>query len=175
MVASVNPRRILFGHLFLALTLQPACADDQEQESATTKGEEEDKPSKEAGSQNENNKSDQDTNSGSEDDKPSESQGEAVPEEYRGQENPFELDDTQAVEAGKRIYEEDCEGCHGRSGEGGFPGTPDFTSAEAKSWKADWLLWKISDGSGEMMPAYKGILSTEEIWQSITFLRSLAQ
>lgn len=178
--SSSTGRQLFCAYCIAAISSQLSCASAENEKSESssevskenTQDEEPDAPgSKKNGAEDSKNAKE----SASENDSPSEPEDEAIPKEYIDQENPFALDDSKALEAGKRIYEEDCEGCHGRSGEGGFPGTPDFSSAKAKTWKSDWLLWKISDGSGEMMPAYKGILSKEQIWQSITFIRSLAK
>lgn len=102
------------------------------------------------------------------------SEQEPVPKEYRGKENPFKSDDADAVKAGKALYVEHCQGCHAPDGKGELPGMPDLRTPKAAKWPDDRLLWKVSDGSGDAMPGSKGILSEEEIWQSITYVRTLS-
>lgn len=97
-----------------------------------------------------------------------------VPKEYKGKKNPFQTDDTDAVNAGKTLYDEHCVGCHAPDGKGELPGMPDLRTPTAAKWPDDRLLWKVSDGSGDAMPGSKGILSVEEIWQSITYVRTLS-
>lgn len=96
-----------------------------------------------------------------------------VPDEFKDKKNPFEEDDKTALKAGEALYEEHCEGCHGKDGSGELPGMPDMSSEEAGQWPVDWTYWKVLKGSSEMMPAAEGVLSEEEIWQCITYVRSL--
>jgi mono/diheme cytochrome c family protein len=38
----------------------------------------------------------------------------------------------------------------------------------------DYLFWRISEGKpGTSMVAWKGILTEEQIWQTVSFIRSL--
>lgn len=97
-----------------------------------------------------------------------------VPDEFKGKTNPFEDDDAKALEAGEALYEEHCQGCHGKEGGGEIPGMPDMSTKSLKEWPDDWTYWKVLKGSSEMMPAAEGVLSEEEIWQCITYVRTLA-
>lgn len=98
-----------------------------------------------------------------------------VPDEFKGKKNPFDADDKEAQEAGKPLYEEHCEGCHGKDGTGELPGIPDMTTKSLTKWPDDWTYWKVLKGGSEMMPAAEGILSEEEIWQCITYVRSFGK
>ena len=55
---------------------------------------------------------------------------------------------------------------------------PKPLATEMKSLQDDYLFWRISEGGAfapfaSAMPAWKSILSADEIWQVIAFLRTL--
>ncbi len=89
--------------------------------------------------------------------------------------NPF-ADDAQAAAAGKKLYlDVGCYGCHGRGGGGGMG--PSLVDRE---WRygggSDAAVFQsIKDGRPRGMPAWGSRLSDEEIWQIITFLRSISE
>lgn len=103
-----------------------------------------------------------------------EENAEEVPEEFKGKKNPFDSDDAEALKAGKALYDEHCEGCHAKDGTGELPFCPDFTGDKAAKWSAARLCWKVTKGSGDMMPGSEGILSEEEIWQVITYVQAFS-
>lgn len=98
-----------------------------------------------------------------------------VPDEFKDKKNPFENDDKDALKAGKELFVEHCEGCHGEDGGGEIPGMPDMSTEAAGEWPDNWTFWKVLKGGSEMMPASEGILSEEEIWECITYVRSLVK
>jgi mono/diheme cytochrome c family protein len=70
--------------------------------------------------------------------------------------------------------------CHGPQGHGDGPAGQSLEPrpgnlAEVQSRaEDDYLFWRIHDGKpGTAMVAWKGILSDEQIWQAIAFLRTL--
>ncbi len=73
---------------------------------------------------------------------------------------------------GRELYTTHCAICHGKSGRGVMPGTPDFTRGDALLRSDSALLNGIKAGKGAM-PAYYGMLTDREILDIITFLRSL--
>lgn len=186
--ASFAQRKLFGSGWMLALAaLLFACSPEKSEKSGE---EDEDKSNqkdgaddgaKEGSSQDEDSSESSGTSSGEDNDSSEGDSGtgdssgqEPVPQEYRGKENPFKSDDADAVKAGKALYGEHCEGCHGSDGKGELPGMPDLRTPKAAKLPDDRLLWKVSDGSGDAMPGSKGILSEEEIWQSITFVRTLS-
>jgi mono/diheme cytochrome c family protein len=90
--------------------------------------------------------------------------------------NPFDPSDAQAIQAGGSIYDSQCAACHGADGSGGLPNTPDFTSSAInRDLRANpnASYCALAEGEGAM-PGFQRTLTTDQIWQVITFLRSLA-
>lgn len=104
-----------------------------------------------------------------------------VPEPFRGLENPFSPADAEAVAAGETVWGQ-CAGCHGADGEGSDLFTPPAVAFnnDNSTYADDYLFWRIRTGGmsgpdGSAMPAYpESALSDDEVWQVISFLRSLA-
>jgi len=104
------------------------------------------------------------------------------PAEYAGKTNPL-ANDPAAAQAGKQIYESDCSTCHGTDARGDGPAAASLDPkpidlADRQTNLSDaYFFWRISEGSAMLsidsqMPAWKGILSDEQIWQVITYLRT---
>jgi mono/diheme cytochrome c family protein len=77
---------------------------------------------------------------------------------------------------GKTIYLKRCASCHGQKGDGlGFRSNlPNFTDAKAMAAKTDQELFdKISNGGkGTGMPAWKKILSEQDRWHVLAYIRT---
>jgi mono/diheme cytochrome c family protein len=84
--------------------------------------------------------------------------------------------------AGSEAFSHYCVACHGMDGqntgvpfaESMSPPVASLNSSEVQSYTDGQLKWVIDNGiepSG--MPASKGILSDEEIWSTILFIRHL--
>lgn len=100
-----------------------------------------------------------------------------VPEEYARKTNPF---GSEAADEGAMIFKTNCETCHGPQGHGDGPAgqsldpKPKDLSELQKIAGDDYLFWRISAGKeGTSMVAWKGILSEEQIWQVVSFIRTL--
>ena len=100
-----------------------------------------------------------------------------VPAEFAGQTNPLGAD---AAAAGAEIFKNNCVTCHGEQGHGDGPAgaalnpqpknLPDLASAVGD----DYLYWRINAGKpGTSMVAWKGILTDEQTWQVVSFIRTL--
>jgi mono/diheme cytochrome c family protein len=70
--------------------------------------------------------------------------------------------------------------CHGAQGHGDGPASgsldpqPKNLAILQQSVGDDYLFWRISTGKpGTSMVAWKGILTDEEIWQVVSFIRTL--
>jgi mono/diheme cytochrome c family protein len=101
----------------------------------------------------------------------------SVPAEFSGKTNPFGLE---AAEAGAVMFNNNCVACHGPQGRGDGPaGTaldpaPKNLPELSATVGDDYLFWRISAGSeGTSMPAWKGVLTDEQIWQVIAYIRTL--
>ena len=91
------------------------------------------------------------------------------------QANPFAWDDTQAIAAGQGIFSTQCALCHGPEGQGGLPGTPDFSAAEVKTellGDPGGYFCALTSGIGNM-PGFDTKLTPEQRWQALTYLASL--
>ena len=100
-----------------------------------------------------------------------------VPEEYAGLTNPM---GPEAAEAGADVYRTNCEMCHGTQGHGDGPAGGSLEPkpgnlAEVQTRAGDdYLYWRIHDGKpGTSMVAWRGILTDEQIWQAVAFIRTL--
>jgi mono/diheme cytochrome c family protein len=116
---------------------------------------------------------------------PSDGQGDRLdpPEEYAGITNPFQ-GDSEAVTEGESLYQSNCYSCHGEEARGNGPAAaalepkpPDLVASQDEM-SDDYLHWRIAEGGmmrpfNSVMPAWKGILSEDQIWKIITYLRTL--
>jgi mono/diheme cytochrome c family protein len=106
-----------------------------------------------------------------------------VPAPYAGMKNPL-AGKADAVDAGKATFMDNCSTCHGDKGKGDGPGgaslkvkPADLTEVAAND-EDDRIIWTISEGgaaagkSADMRP-WKDQLSQEEIWQVVTYMRTL--
>ena len=100
-----------------------------------------------------------------------------VPAEYAGLTNPF---GEEAAAEGGEIFRINCEVCHGSEGHGDGPAGQSLEPkprnlAELQTQAADdFLFWRIREGKpGTSMVPWKGILTDEQIWQTVSFIRTL--
>jgi mono/diheme cytochrome c family protein len=107
--------------------------------------------------------------------------------EYENLTNRF-TGDHEAAEAGAEIYEINCATCHGPEGKGDGPAAVGFDPQPAsladvhmmEEMNDGTLFWRVSEGGmmepfNSVMPAWKGTLSEDEIWQVITYIREFAE
>jgi mono/diheme cytochrome c family protein len=100
-----------------------------------------------------------------------------VPAEYAGLTNPLGAD---AATAGAEVFRTNCEMCHGPQGHGDGPAGQslepkprNLANIQAAAGD-DFLFWRIREGKpGTSMVAWKGILTDEQIWQTVSFIRTL--
>jgi mono/diheme cytochrome c family protein len=100
-----------------------------------------------------------------------------VPADYAGLTNPLGAD---AAMAGADVFTNNCAACHGQQGHGDGPASTALDPApknlpELSTIVADdYLFWRISTGKpGTAMTAWKGVLTDEQIWQVVSFIRTL--
>lgn len=105
------------------------------------------------------------------------------PAEYASMTNPM-AGNADAIAAGKTIYESDCASCHGDKGLGDGPAgaslSPHPGNLQEAAAKASngYLFWRVSEGGmmapfNSAMPAWKDVLSQNEIWQVISYIETL--
>jgi len=103
------------------------------------------------------------------------------PADYANTTNPFE-GQADAVTQGKDLYASNCATCHGEKADGNGPAgaalepKPRNLELTAKEANAAYMHWVISEGGAAAglsptMVAYKGILSNDELWKIVTYLR----
>jgi mono/diheme cytochrome c family protein len=101
----------------------------------------------------------------------------SVPADFAGKTNPLGAD---AATAGADVFKTNCAACHGDTGLGDGPAgaaldpaPKNLAELQAQAGD-DYLFWRITAGkAGTSMVPWKGILTEEQIWQVIAFLRAL--
>ncbi|HVJ09512.1 MAG TPA: cytochrome c [Acidisarcina sp.] len=95
--------------------------------------------------------------------------------------NPMK-DDAESLEMGKHAFGFYCVVCHGADGQNTgvpfaarmSPPVPSLASQEVQSYSDGQLKWVIENGvSPSGMPASRGILSDEDMWAIVLYLRHL--
>jgi mono/diheme cytochrome c family protein len=86
-----------------------------------------------------------------------------------------------SIKQGKDIYKMRCVVCHGEKGKGDGPAgkalnppAADHSSAMVQNQTDGELFWKISEGRGPMV-GWKLILSEEDRWHVVNYLRTLKE
>jgi mono/diheme cytochrome c family protein len=98
-----------------------------------------------------------------------------VPIEFAGKTNPL---GAEAAAAGAEIFRNNCELCHGPQGHGDGAAGQSLDPKNLADLQTivgdDYLFWRIYEGKpGTSMVAWKGILTDEQIWQAVAFIRTL--
>ncbi len=96
---------------------------------------------------------------------------------YLSQSNPFAWDDKAAITAGQAIFSQSCVMCHGKDGSGSLPGMPNFTTTQTQSalrTTAGEYLCVVAEGQNAM-PAWKGTLTVNQMWQALTYIATLGK
>lgn len=92
--------------------------------------------------------------------------------------NPLAGNST-ATDKGKKLYKKMCAICHGDKGKGDGmagmalkPRPADFSLGIIQTQSDGALYWKLTEGKAPMA-AYKTILSDEQRWQLVNYIRTL--
>ncbi|NOT39432.1 MAG: c-type cytochrome [Alphaproteobacteria bacterium] len=105
-----------------------------------------------------------------------------IPVAFRGKTNPLPINVGNVIK-GADLYNARCASCHGPMGFGnGAAGGALRPRPADLAWslsdprvKDDFLLWTITEGGaqfGSNMPAFKGDLSENRIWEIVTYMRA---
>lgn len=109
-----------------------------------------------------------------------------LPEAYRGKANPLPAENSEErkafVDQGLSVFQSNCISCHGERGDGRGqaaaalrPTPADLREEHFQAVRSDaYLFWIISEGkSGTAMPRWRGVLTEEERWALVAYVRSL--
>jgi len=97
-----------------------------------------------------------------------------VPDDKKARLSTFPFND-ETRKAGDRLFTINCMSCHGSPGKGNYlnlvppPGDP--ASADFQKNKDGEIFYKVSTGR-QQMPSFRSVLSTEEIWNIVSYIRS---
>ncbi len=102
------------------------------------------------------------------------------PADFANAKNPFE-GNQDAVTAGKLVFDTNCSACHGADAKGDGPAgaslnpKPANLQNTAKQTSAQYIHWVVSVGGASAglnaaMPAFKDVISEEDIWRIATYL-----
>ncbi|HEY6249789.1 MAG TPA: cytochrome c [Candidatus Angelobacter sp.] len=94
-----------------------------------------------------------------------------APDSARSRRNPLE-GDSNAVAAGRKLFEQHCKICHGNTGEGGKKG-PSLRAEEVRTATPGTLFWIMTNGVVRRgMPVWSK-LPEQQRWQIVSYLKSL--
>lgn len=97
-----------------------------------------------------------------------------VPDNRKAKLSPFAFSDD-SRKTGERLYNANCMSCHGTPGRGNVinlvPPPPDPATDKFQKNLDGEIFFKISEGR-KQMPSFKNILTSNEIWNVISFVRS---
>ena len=102
-------------------------------------------------------------------------------EDAATKQNPLKADEN-TLAAGKAVFKQKCQKCHGPGGLGDGPdadpdaaGDMDLTNPKRAERNPDGVVfYKVLNGRGNpKMPAFKDELGEEQIWQVVTFVQTL--
>jgi mono/diheme cytochrome c family protein len=104
-----------------------------------------------------------------------------IDQRYANKINPLPIT-AATIKSGEKLYNQDCAYCHGVAGFGDGPGGKNLNQPPTniagfgrRPMATDgYLYWTIAEGGvplGTTMPAYKGFLKQNQIWEIIIYLR----
>ncbi|MEO8164403.1 MAG: cytochrome c [Betaproteobacteria bacterium] len=88
----------------------------------------------------------------------------------------------ESIARGRQLFQQDCAVCHGPQGRGNGPAAAALTNppedlatiAQPPIFPDGVVVYRIANGKGTM-PAFKSVLSENEQWDLLNFIRSLAR
>ena len=105
-----------------------------------------------------------------------------IPEDYAGERSP--LVNEGMLTTGAEVYNKQCTSCHGEEGMGNGPAgqamdiAPAPVAHTSQMLSDAYLFWRTNEGGadfGSTMPAWKDVLTEEEIWSVIAYIRVLGR
>ena len=98
----------------------------------------------------------------------------AVPDDRKGRLSTFPFDEN-TKSSGQKLYNLNCMSCHGAPGKSNYlnlippPGDPATDKIQHNS--DGEIFYKVQTGRGQM-PSFKSVLSSDELWHIISYIRS---
>ncbi|MBK9388882.1 MAG: cytochrome c [Bacteroidetes bacterium] len=97
-----------------------------------------------------------------------------VPDDKKGRLSTFAFDDNTRM-AGQKLYTLNCMSCHGTPGKSNYlnlvPAPGDPATEKIQRNNDGEIFYKISVGRGQM-PSFRSVLTSDEVWNIISYLRS---
>jgi hypothetical protein len=97
-----------------------------------------------------------------------------VPDDKKGKLSTFPFNDKTRND-GLKLYSINCLSCHGTPGKSNFlklvPPPPDPATEQVQKNSDGEIYYKVSTGRGQM-PSFKSVLSSDELWKVVSFIRS---
>ncbi|HOW40104.1 MAG TPA: cytochrome c [Bacteroidales bacterium] len=97
-----------------------------------------------------------------------------VPDDRKGRLSTFPFDDN-TRSSGQKIYNLNCMSCHGTPGKSNYlnlvppPGDPATDKIQHNS--DGEMFYKVQSGRGQM-PSFRSVLTSDELWQVVSYIRS---
>ena len=96
-----------------------------------------------------------------------------APAKARAKRNPLESD-PEAIAAGRALFEQHCQECHGRSAEGARRG-PSLRAQEVQTAEPGAIFWILSNGVVRRgMPDWSKLPAPQR-WELVCFIKSLGK
>ena len=93
-----------------------------------------------------------------------------VPPEAGIRKNPYD-GKQDALQAGRKLFQRHCSGCHGKDARGGKD-APDLRSPAVRDATAGTIFWFLKSGDLKNgMPSWAK-LPDQQLWQIVTYLKS---
>lgn len=104
----------------------------------------------------------------------------AIDASYKDKDNPVALNDANVASA-RAVYIANCSVCHGASGKGDapigrnlFPPAANLLDSKIAEMSDGEMFWIVENGLAFVgMPSFKNILSEQDRWKAITYVRAL--
>lgn len=97
---------------------------------------------------------------------------------FMRKDNPT-ANDPESIDRGRKVFAEQCASCHGERADGAGPRAGELAAVPTNFLAPDYtksaprIAARIAYGRGDVMPAFVGTLSEEQIWDAANYLRSL--
>ena len=109
-----------------------------------------------------------------------------LPMEYIELQNPIEDSQNYLISRGKEIFQYNCVACHGDTALGnGSVGvsldpSPANLAISMAELKDSYLYWRIAKGGidepfNSAMPSWEAVLTDQEMWEVVSFLRTIGE